>query len=891
MWMYYLELHKLEVKDATLELTERNPIKPMARNQTLHMGNMSHYQTFTPLEPGMYSILLEVRDIANNSRIARRFVLYDKVSDVELNQESPNGLHVSSAQNHTGFKWQSAGSEGQSTNIVVNWARYFMNKAHEDGHYNNEIQTFKPQFEDLEDDGILYTRKFVNASLDDMEGARTRDPIANIHGIVKFEYQYTRDIGSQIPGAVWTKVEPITETTTIKEQMSSGDQLKIWVRAQDVLGNTKMDSTVVTTDFTEPITSSADDNTTTYIVENTNVKPFNYSSSVYLEAYDTESGVRDIGVNITIKMQGVSNIYVSKMAKANTDDKRHPDRDSECVTSRDKTTCFLKKQTVIIDNCWLTVPNQALLPSASAIIDVIAYNQAMLASSVRFEVIYDLFILNGRIDNDKSSPSPTCKGTNEGENIEDNSIDSETVIEVNEEINTEITDEEIKKAVKLLKNNKSPGYSQGNNRALDGLVSYNGPESARVENVKTGSFRIVWDFPTNLSCYAIQTSIIIVLFKKASNGNIELETHVIPGSNTYFDVVNLDADTEYLLDFITQIGDKKNPPMKLTARTLIDKCTANTDNCDDTNGGCTNTAGSFTCSCNTGFNLEADGFTCTDIDECTANTDNCDDTNGGCTNTAGSFTCSCNAGYNLEADGFTCTDIDECSTYTNICGPSDGLCTNTDGSYTCSCNTGYILHNNSCTVPPETPRGFTIDCIQHNKARLSWLPGNNGGLTQTFVIQLGTGESSWEDTEVQDGVKQNDQPISKILTGLGDSTTYFVRMYAYNKVGKSPLSEILIFTTSPIKVETETTTTLIVGIVLSVVIVVVISYAIYVTIRLKRNISFKKGGRAQEKGDQVNIHIEDSTNIPDSGGYDNPYTDLRTEMRDSGSPYQAISTM
>jgi hypothetical protein len=82
---------------------------------------------------------------------------------------------------------------------------------------------------------------------------------------------------------------------------------------------------------------------------------------------------------------------------------------------------------------------------------------------------------------------------------------------------------------------------------------------------------------------------------------------------------------------------------------------------------------------------------------------------------------------------------------------------------------------------------------------LSWLPGNNGGLTQTFVIQLGTGKRSWEDTEVQDKVEQNDQTISKILTGLSDSTTYFVRMYAYNNVGNSPLSEILIFTTSPIK--------------------------------------------------------------------------------------------
>jgi hypothetical protein len=56
-----------------------------------------------------------------------------------------------------------------------------------------------------------------------MEGERTRDPIANIHGIVRFEYQYTRDIGSQIPGEVWTKVEPISETTTIKERMRSGN--------------------------------------------------------------------------------------------------------------------------------------------------------------------------------------------------------------------------------------------------------------------------------------------------------------------------------------------------------------------------------------------------------------------------------------------------------------------------------------------------------------------------------------------------------------------------------------------------------------------------------------------------------------------------------------------
>jgi hypothetical protein len=40
-----------------------------------------------------------------------------------------------------------------------------------------------------------------------------------------------------------------------------------------------------------------------------------------------------------------------------------------------------------------------------------------------------------------------------------------------------------------------------------------------------------------------------------------------------------------------------------------------------------------------------------DINECTAGTGNCD-ANAACTNTAGSFTCACNTGYN--GDGTSC---------------------------------------------------------------------------------------------------------------------------------------------------------------------------------------------------------------------------------------------
>ena len=44
-----------------------------------------------------------------------------------------------------------------------------------------------------------------------------------------------------------------------------------------------------------------------------------------------------------------------------------------------------------------------------------------------------------------------------------------------------------------------------------------------------------------------------------------------------------------------------------------------------------------------------------DVDECAASPGPCDAVNGGCMNSpAGSYTCTCNSGYELNADGSTC---------------------------------------------------------------------------------------------------------------------------------------------------------------------------------------------------------------------------------------------
>ena len=87
---------------------------------------------------------------------------------------------------------------------------------------------------------------------------------------------------------------------------------------------------------------------------------------------------------------------------------------------------------------------------------------------------------------------------------------------------------------------------------------------------------------------------------------------------------------------------------------------------------CTNTVSSFNCSCNSGFTLNADGATCDGqskrlqdiliiiIDRCNfaADIDECSTSNGGCdqvcTNTVGSFNCSCADGFSLNTDRATC---------------------------------------------------------------------------------------------------------------------------------------------------------------------------------------------------------------------------------------------
>ncbi|XP_078593732.1 uncharacterized protein LOC144871758 isoform X2 [Branchiostoma floridae x Branchiostoma japonicum] len=112
----------------------------------------------------------------------------------------------------------------------------------------------------------------------------------------------------------------------------------------------------------------------------------------------------------------------------------------------------------------------------------------------------------------------------------------------------------------------------------------------------------------------------------------------------------------------------------------IDECWFGIAECEHT---CTNTDGSYNCSCDPGFHLinETSCAEEADVDECATGNGGCEQN---CVNTYLSYHCTCDDGYTLGTDGRSCNDINECSPNRGR-GDCDHFCTNTPGGFQCSC--------------------------------------------------------------------------------------------------------------------------------------------------------------------------------------------------------------
>nr|KAF6478952.1 adhesion G protein-coupled receptor E1 [Molossus molossus] len=139
---------------------------------------------------------------------------------------------------------------------------------------------------------------------------------------------------------------------------------------------------------------------------------------------------------------------------------------------------------------------------------------------------------------------------------------------------------------------------------------------------------------------------------------------------------------------------------------------------------CTNTVGSYYCTCKQGF-LSSNGLThfrgtgveCKDIDECSSSFLRCGP-NSVCKNLPGRYKCSCLPGFSSSTGNdwspkkpghFFCTDINECLN-SGVC-PEHSECTNSLGSYSCHCHDGFIYNNSLCEDMDEC--AYPGACPEH----------------------------------------------------------------------------------------------------------------------------------------------------------------------------------
>jgi hypothetical protein len=223
---YSLEIYKMAHNGYAL--TEKgDPLLSFNFNTSVKTYTLSLDQS------GLYSLVLYVYDAAENYRIARRIVLYDESSTVSIDVNSP-------------LTFPREIKSGKDTWKTVNNGRLYTWWS---GHFYNRLIK-----RDLLLGRIANFRQAIASAYDQpLTGTLGRGGTANYAGIVLYKYAISYGINPQQPKEwEFRDVLHFWQHHTVFTRMSDGDQITVWVKAIDVLGNSAVDSTMVSVDFSGP---------------------------------------------------------------------------------------------------------------------------------------------------------------------------------------------------------------------------------------------------------------------------------------------------------------------------------------------------------------------------------------------------------------------------------------------------------------------------------------------------------------------------------------------------------------------------------------------------------------------------------------------------------------
>ncbi|XP_070273097.1 adhesion G protein-coupled receptor E2-like [Myotis yumanensis] len=184
---------------------------------------------------------------------------------------------------------------------------------------------------------------------------------------------------------------------------------------------------------------------------------------------------------------------------------------------------------------------------------------------------------------------------------------------------------------------------------------------------------------------------------------------------------------------------------------------------------CHNTKGSYYCTCKPGYRpgsgatkfSNASENTCLDMDERQLNPV-IYKSHRNCVNTHGSYTCTCQEGFELNLqDPKLCKDVDDCQPGQNSCHKST-QCHNTKGSYDCLCRPGW-------KPVPGSPNGPHNTVCEQDISFPTWIPppGIKSQSLSRFFEKVQDLHRDFKAASAQDTIQDIIQEVDNLLENPG----------------------------------------------------------------------------------------------------------------------------
>ncbi|XP_070178298.1 uncharacterized protein [Littorina saxatilis] len=381
MYRYAWEVFKMTPAAGTeLEIKPSEALKPLT-NQEVFQSNYT-VQSFPLPGAGMYSVILEAGDLANNTIYVRRLVLYDP--NPTITADPAHLFYVTSASEAANYTYQN----DLSAPIRVTWAQHFRNPLHEDNNLLGRVRKYPVELRDETNQLQYVYRKVIlrNTTQDDWEGDRTVEEIPNRRGIVNFKVRHAIDSSGGVsqpenPTGAWED-RNLTDSFTVPLSPGEADTVTIWVKATDAMGTEKVERRQVTFDSTDPEVR----NGSIKFLMNVPVPGIDFSSKFEITAQDQQSGIAYVFWKFT-RSNGTT-IYQEKVPGVSS-----ADCDRFKCTCTPANVCFDRKQTFSISNCNMMVEKESL---DTEVITVTADVTNMAGLVTRVNMLKDdLTALNG----------------------------------------------------------------------------------------------------------------------------------------------------------------------------------------------------------------------------------------------------------------------------------------------------------------------------------------------------------------------------------------------------------------------------------------------------------------------------------------------------------------